>query len=124
MCVPLRVGIIAISSLLGCVGCHRTPPLPGGYTVFRASSHEVGLSGGKYKSIVAGPKLIQVGSSGTLIFGEIALRPGVPPSESDTPGFFILDTTTEAIQKGLTREDWLKKLHEAGIAEEPGLQRP
>lgn len=119
----LRVSCVALA-FVGMSGCGRPAPLPAGYTIFTASSQEVGLSGGRYGSIVAGPKVTQIGSAGTLIFGEIALRPDRPASESDTLGFFLLDTTTEAIQKGLTREELLTRLREAGVQGEPDLRRP
>ena len=73
---------------------------------------------------VAGANLDQIGNSGTLIFGEIQLMPRRPAKDSDTPGFFILDSTTGTIKKGLSREDWLKKLQKAGLQGEPGLVYP
>jgi hypothetical protein len=46
------------------------------------------------------------------------------PADSDIPGFFILDSSTGAIKKGLSREDWLKKLQKAGLQGEPVLVYP
>lgn len=40
-------------------------------------------------------------------------------AESEIPQFFILDSTTGAIERGLSREDWLKKLQKAGVQGEP-----
>jgi len=123
--VRLRLlAALALLPLLALTGCARRAPLPGGYKVFQGSSHEVALAGGKYGAYVAGAELARLGSEGTLIFGEITLMPGRPASDSDTPGFFLLDTTTEVIQKGLSRENWLKKLHEAGVKGEPKLDYP
>jgi hypothetical protein len=46
------------------------------------------------------------------------------PTDSDATGFFILDSSTGAIEKGLSREDWLKKLQKAGLHGEPALVYP
>ena len=48
----------------------------------------------------------------------------VKTTGSGTPGFFILDSTTGAIESGLSREGWLKKLQKAGIQGEPELVYP
>ena len=57
---------------------------------------------------MAGANLVQIGNSGVLIFGEIQVMPRRPAADSDTTGFFILDSSTGAVEKGLSREDWLK----------------
>jgi hypothetical protein len=104
-------------------GCNKGAPLPGGYAIFIASGEET-LLVDKQSGGVAGANLVQIGNSGALIFGEIQLMPARPAKDSDTPGFFILDSTTGAIEKGLSREDWLKKLQKAGIQGEPDLVYP
>lgn len=53
-----------------------------------------------------------------------SFRKAIRAKDSDTPGFFILDSTTGAIEKGLSREDWLKKLRKAGVPGEPDLVYP
>ena len=103
--------------------CNKGAPLPGGYAVFIASSSEI-LLVDKQRSGVAGATVVQIGNSGVLIFGEIQVMPRRPAADSDTPGFFILDSSTGAIEKGLSREDWLKKLQKAGIQGEPELVYP
>jgi hypothetical protein len=115
--------IVALMPLLLLTGCNKGAPLPGGYAIFIASSSEI-LLVDKQSGGVAGANMVQIGNSGALIFGEIQLMPRRPAKDSDTPGFFILDSTTGAIEKGLSREDWLKKLHKAGLQGEPELVYP
>jgi hypothetical protein len=54
----------------------------------------------------------------------IALPGAVSAADSETPGFFILDSATGTIERGLSREDWLKKLRKAGLQGEPELVYP
>jgi len=104
-------------------GCNKGTPLPDGYAVFIASGSEILLLD-KQSGGVAGTNLVQIGNSGALIFGEIQLMPRRPAKDSDTPGFFILDSTTGTIEKGLSRGDWLKNLQRAGLQGEPELVYP
>jgi hypothetical protein len=113
---------LALLSLLLLTGCNRGEPLPGGYAIFIASGSEI-LLVDPQRSGVAGANLVQIGNSGALIFGEIQAMPR-RPADSDIPGFFILDSSTGAIEKGLSREDWLKKLQKAGLQGEPVLVYP
>ena len=114
---------LALLSLLLLTGCNRGEPLPGGYAIFIASSSEI-LLVDKQRSGVAGANLVQIGNSRALIFGEIQAMPRRPAADSDTPGFFILDSSTGTTEKGLSREDWLKKLQKAGLQGEPRLVYP
>ena len=114
---------LALLSLLLLTACNHGTPLPGGYAVFIASSSEI-LLVDQQRSGVAGANLVQIGNSGVLIFGEIQVMPRRPVADSETPGFFILDSSTGAMEKGLSREDWLKKLQKAGLQGEPGLVYP
>jgi hypothetical protein len=114
---------LALLSLLLLTACNKGAPLPGGYAVFIASGSEI-LLVDKQRSGVAGANLVQIGNSGVLIFGEIQVMARRPAADSDTPGFFILDSSTGAIEKGLSREDWLKKLQKAGLQGAPELVYP
>jgi len=118
---------LALLSLLVLNGCNKGDPLPGGYAIFFGDSEDVGLVLPPKGEILVGPKLAQIGNSGTLIFGEVQL-PKKPERKfqtgSRTPGFFILDSSTGAIEMGLSREDWLKKLQKAGLQGELQLVSP
>ena len=118
---------LALLPLLLLTACKKSTPLPGGYAIFFADSEDVGLVLPPKGEVLVGPKLAQIGNSGTLIFGEVQL-PKKPERKfqtgSRTPGFFILDSSTGAIEMGLSREDWLKKLQKAGLQGEPELVSP
>jgi hypothetical protein len=118
---------LALLSLLVLNGCNKADPLPGGYAIFFGDSEDVGLVLPPKGEILVGPKLAQIGNSGTLIFGEVQL-PRKPERKfqtgSRTPGFFILDSSTGTIEMGLSREDWLRKLQKAGLQGEPELVDP
>jgi len=117
---------LARLSLLLLTACNKGDPLPGGYAVFFGDSEDVGLVLPPKGEILVGPKLAQIGSSGTLIFGEVQSPKKPNPSrvESRTLGFFILDSTTGAIERGLSRDEWSSKLQEAGLQGEPELVHP
>lgn len=114
---------LALLSLLLLTACNRVGPLPAGYAIFIGNSEDVGLVLPPKGEILAGPKLATIGHSGPFIFGEVAV-PRIPSPHrtgSRTPGYFILDSTTGAIELGLSREDWLKKLQKTGLPGEPVL---
>ena len=117
---------LTLLSLLLLNGCNKGTPLPGGYAIFFADSEDVGLVLPPKGEILVGPKLAKIGSSGTLIFGEVQPPKKPTPSlaGSRTPGFFILDSSTGTIEMGLSREDWLKKLQKAGLQGDPELVYP
>ena len=116
----------ALLSLLLLTACNKGDPLPGDYAIFFADSEDVGLVLPPKGEVLVGPKLIAVGDSGTLIFGEVQppKKPNPSLTGSRTPGFFILDSTTGAIEMGLSGENWLKKLQKAGLQGEPELVSP
>ncbi len=107
-------------------GCNRGSPLPGGYAIFSGDSEDVGLVLPPKGEILIGPKLVQIGNSGPFIFGEVnpPRKPNRILAGSRTPGFFILDSKTGAIENGLSREVWLEKLKNAGVQGEPALVDP
>ena len=117
---------LALLSLLVLNGCNKADPLPGGYAIFFGDSEDVGLVLPPKGEILVGPKLAKIGNSGTLIFGEVQppKKPNPSLDGSRTPGFFILDSATGTIERGLSREDWLKKLQKAGLQGEPELVSP
>ena len=114
---------LALLPLLLLTGCNKGAPLPSGYAIFIASSSEI-LLVDKQGGGVAGAALTQIGNSGAFIFGEIQATPRRSAADSETPGLFILDSATGVIERDLAREDWLKKLHKAGLQGEPELVYP
>lgn len=86
--------------------------LPNGYYVFFASSEEGGLAkeGVNFGAIIAGPHVPELGNSGDVIYGRIDPKPGLPPHPDHAPGFFVIDSATDAVKTGLDHETWLAEL--------------
>ena len=115
--------VLLISLLLA--GCNKGAPLPGGYAIFIPAGDDSMMLVNSKNEGVAGAALAQIGNSGALIFGEIRATPQrSAAAASQTPGFFILDSATGTIERGLSREDWLQKLKKAGLQGEPDLAYP
>jgi hypothetical protein len=115
---------LALLSLPLLTACNKGTPLPGGYAIFiPAGDDSMMLVDGKRMG-VAGAALTQIGNSGALFFGEVQATPRRSAADSETPGFFILDSATGTIERGLSRGDWLKKLRKAGLQGEPELVYP
>ena len=95
-------------------------PLPGGYFIFKASSSEVYLNEPKYNGSIPklGTDLQEIGNHNEFIFGRSGNGRGT------TPGFFLLDTKTGALQVGLTETNWLTATAAAGIPQPPKLMDP
>ncbi|MHB0961477.1 MAG: hypothetical protein ACYC6N_07215 [Pirellulaceae bacterium] len=115
---------LALLPLPFLTACRKGDPLPGGYAIFFADGDDVGLVRPPAGEILIGPTLVRIGNSGALIFGEVQAKAGRAGAESETSGFFILDSTTGTIERGLSREDWMKKLQKAGLQGEPELAYP
>lgn len=94
-------------------------PLPNGYEFFRASRLEIYIS--KDGSLELGPAVSSFETDGDLVFGTITGLPRREPDDLDTLGYFILDTKSGEVQKGLTKEQWLEELGKRGISDEPKL---
>jgi hypothetical protein len=107
------------------VGCSQGDPLPHGYAVFFASGSEAALvkDGVNYGACVAGPHVVELGTSGNHIFGRIEPKQGIPPHPDHAPGFFVIDSATDTVTTGLDRDTWLAELKAAGI-ESPQLHPP
>jgi hypothetical protein len=114
--------VLLISLFL--VGCNQSNPLPGGYAIFIPAGEDSMMLVDSNNEGVAGPGLAQIGNSGKIIFGEIRAMPQRVVAASQTPGYFILETTTGSIESGLSRENWLQKLKQAGVQGEPELVYP
>ena len=116
---------LTLLTLLFLAACNKGAPLPGGYAIFIPGGDDSMMLVNSKNEGVAGAALAQIGNSGTLIFGEIRATPQrFAAAASQTPGFFILDSATGTIERGLSREDWLKKLRKASLQGEPVLVYP
>ncbi|MCY3014064.1 MAG: M56 family metallopeptidase [Planctomycetota bacterium] len=91
--------------------------LPNGYYVFFASSEDGGLAkeGVNFGAIIAGPHVPELGNSGDVIYGRIDPKPGLPPHPDHAPGFFVIDSATDAVKTGLDHDAWLAELEARSI---------
>lgn len=91
--------------------------LPNGYYVFFANSADAGIGkeGVNYGALIAGPHVPEVGNSGSVIFGRIDPKPGLPPHPDHAPGFFLIDSETDTATTGLERDEWLAALEALGV---------
>ncbi|MCA9195024.1 MAG: protein kinase [Planctomycetales bacterium] len=95
--------------------------LPGDYNIFFASRTEVYLDSQSGPQ-VAGPRVEKIGCEGNLIFGLTSLYAN-SKEDSDTLGYFWLDTSTGEIVKGLQLSAWKEALKLKGVSE-PRLVGP
>ena len=117
----IRTVVAIVFTSLALVACSDPgDPLPGGYFIFRASSSEVYLNEPKYNGSIPklGTDLQEIGNHNEYIFGRSGSARGT------TPGFFMLDTKTGALQVGLTETNWLSATAAAGIPQPPKLVDP
>jgi len=91
--------------------------LPNGYYLFFANTAEAGLAkeGVNFGAIVAGPHVPELGNSGDVIYGRIDPKPDLPPHPDHAPGFFLIDSATDAVKTGLDHEAWLAELESRGV---------
>ena len=91
--------------------------LPNGYYVFFASSEDGGLvkDGVNFGAIIAGPHVPELGNSGNVIYGRIDPKPDLVPHPDHAPGFFVIDSATDAVQTGLDHDAWLAELEARSI---------
>lgn len=91
------------------------PKLPGGYRIFFASRSEVYLEApGRAEG--AGPRVEKIGCDGRYIFGLIATYPS-NSSSSDKTGYFLVDSESGEIIKGLELAPWQQTLKAKGVME-------
>jgi serine/threonine protein kinase len=95
--------------------------LPNGYKVFFAGRTEVYIVT-KDGECVVGPRVEKVGCEGNLIFGRV-IKYDHAPENSDTLGYFWLDSTTGESSKGLELAAWREALKSKGVGQ-PRLAAP
>ena len=119
--LKIRSAVVILCASFVLSGCSDpSAPLPGGYFIFKAGSSEVYLNEPKYNGSIPklGNDLQEIGNHNEYIFGRSGSARGT------TPGFFLLDTKTGALQVGLTETNWLSATAAAGIPQPPKLVDP
>jgi len=91
--------------------------LPNGYEIFFANSSEAAIikDGVNFGACIAGPHVVELGNSGSHVFGRIDPKEGLPPHPDHAPGYFLIDTVTDKATTGLDRDTWRAALSASGI---------
>lgn len=126
------LGILLIIMLLvKCTPFDYEGKLPNGYEFYEANSLEIGIT--LRNLVVFKGNISHMNVKGNLVFGKVDKLPReiqksrqeIQADENEAPpGYFILDTKTNALQLGLDREKWLNNLSRLGISGEPTLRMP
>ncbi|HEY8506784.1 MAG TPA: hypothetical protein VIL32_00425 [Steroidobacteraceae bacterium] len=104
--------------------------LPNGYYIDRDRNSELRIvtrSGRKIIGPISGYAVysdIVTGLVGPEVERSGAYPNESPLPESDQPNYFVLDTRTGQIEKGLTAEAWKARLAELKVASNPRLRVP
>lgn len=61
---------------------------------------------------------------GNMILGHVAVSPSSELADFAVPGYFIIDSTSGDVRKGMSRQDWESALNGANILVPPALPRP
>lgn len=101
-------------------------PLPGGYRVVRTNINTVvivapeGVPPKDRKSgqTVIAAKIDKMNVSGNLVYGFVRTSPHSEVRHLETPGYFIIDTSTHQVQTGLEEDSFLLLLRDVNVPNE------
>ena len=129
--VPLLwVGGVVLSALLFGNGDYEAQ-LPNGYMLYRMNDSEIFIWGPDKRfapRIEVPPSVAKIGGRGDIVYGYtesnsfLANHSGW--GDKIVEGFFVLDTKTDTVSVGLTKDEWLKALAVHKITKEPSLKKP
>jgi hypothetical protein len=126
-----------------CSGCSYVQgdyavDLPNGYSLVRSNSSDIAIFGPPelYSSRVVPPLIVSIGVHENLVFGKVGdsqdlwlrgqddLAKAEKAEQEKARGYFLLNTKTHAVKRGLIKEGWLDALKEQGVDSEPALKKP
>ena len=105
--VGVGLALLALAAIIVCgiasTSYDRT--LVGGYRLIKSGSADVAVYG-KDGVLVVGMTVKSIGASDAIIVGEIVHpTPGAyHPYADDIQGYFVIDTQSDAVSRGLTKE--------------------
>ena len=106
-------------------GCHKyefTIDLQNGYKLWRVSESELYI-GNSEDVFVVGPRVESLEIAGDYIIG-LVIEPKKFNSSMDIkPGYFLINTISNNVIKGLTKKEWDDKLKTYGITNKPNLRK-
>jgi len=102
-------------------------PLPGGYVLTRTNSFTRAIEAppDPYRfhpthcidGVAVAANVVSIGVEDQFVFGEVKASPQSELADIEAVGFFVLDTKTDALDKGLSHADWLVALEKRGISD-------
>jgi len=106
--------------------CDREKRLPNGYrlTIIESVPRDVFLIVDRERSPITPANVPKLGKWKGFVFGlfEPAFLPGSSQEFPPFPaGYFIINTRTGEVDRGLTETDFLRRLREIGIKDKPEL---
>lgn len=121
-----RIAFLGVSLLLwlGCGDWSRS--LPNGWSLVRVNGAEVLIAGPEPdRLVIISSNVDRYGTEGDLVFGHVSV-PDLPPesTQDSVPGYFLVNTRTGAVLRGLDEEAWRGALLDAGVTGNPKLRRP
>ena len=121
-----RVFLIGVSLLFG-LGCGDwSRSLPNGWSLVRVNGAEILIVGpDPDRQVIISSNVDRFGTEGDLVFGHVSV-PDLPPDSTrdSIPGYFLVNTRTGAVLRGLDEEAWHAALRDAGVTRNPELRRP
>ena len=114
---------LAVALGVGLWSLRPSVALPAGYRIFFASGSEVYLVDPHDDSVI-GATLAEVNTQGGLIVGRNVPRPGDRLFDRNEPGFFVIETGSGRITRGLSREQLEQHLRQLGQPGIPPLYPP
>lgn len=107
----------------GCGGNDFAVGLQNGYRLWKMNANEVYLAKPD-DVLVIGPKIVLLNTDKEFIFGLVERPERTHANMEIIPGYFLVDTKTHTLEKGLSKDAWLIRLKACGISGEPDLKRP
>lgn len=115
-------GLIVLASALLRVGSRIPPAFPSGYGLFRSDAATIVLLGPdeattspRSGGIVVAAKISRLNVSRSFIYGLVEPSPQSPHADMQTPGFFIVNTATHEVERGLSATAYEARLRQLGL---------
>lgn len=99
-------------------------PLPNGYHLVRTYSNHVVMSKPPVDEGVLGAPIESYAVSGQIVIGCVGSAEGYGYPQEEQPGYFIVDTKTGQVRKGLNSKEWKSILSSLGLRKIPNLMSP
>jgi hypothetical protein len=115
-------GFIVLAIALQSVGRCAAPPLPSDYGLFHLNAATVVLLGPieatsdpRTGSIVVAAKISRLNVSRGFVYGFVEPSPQSELAGMETPGFFIVNTATHEVERGLSSSAYEVRLGQLGL---------